>query len=440
MPTTLLVENNQQIESLLSINLLTWVGLEITPKRSAQFAIDFITASESPVDLIITKANIANEKTAQILIDYLSQNQLNIPVIILGHSKIQDGRVHIIDSALDYKPVIKLSAQLLNISAQDMAKKEVPQFFPIPINYFTALRSSVTDIYEKSVNSDEYLKKVNALELFDQTVIKYYISEGISHLYIDKNDRLKFVTNIAEELASKLKTSELNADEQINANEMGNHLLRQKLSSIGLTPESIDLAQRNLKGMVTSLKKYKGVSKLIARLMKNKSGYLFKHSQVLMYVCSHLMDHIDWGNEEQKQKIQFITFFHDISLQNDEQSMIHSEADLKKSTLSQKEKELVKKHAQVSAELVQKFPKAPMGSDIIIRQHHGINHGIGFSEHYSGNLSPMAIVFILAEDFTDDIIQQGSGFTVKEKIVKMREKYSTQRFQKIIDVLEKITV
>ena len=81
-----------------------------------------------------------------------------------------------------------------------------------------------------------------------------------------------------------------------------------------------------------------------------------------------------------------------------------------------------------------------MGADAIIRQHHGIPHGIGFSEHYSGNLSPMSIVFILAEDFTDEILKTTPHFNVQAKIKKMREKYPTQRFKKIIDILETITL
>lgn len=45
------------------------------------------------------------------------------------------------------------------------------------------------------------------------------------------------------------------------------------------------------------------------KMLRNRSGYLYKHSQILMYVCSHLMDNIDWGNEDQKRKLTLSVSF-----------------------------------------------------------------------------------------------------------------------------------
>ena len=85
--------------------------------------------------------------------------------------------------------------------------------------------------------------------------------------------------------------------------------------------------------------------------------------------------------------------------------------------------------------LISKYPKAPISSDVIIKQHHGVPHGVGFAETYAANLSPMAIVFILAEDFCDDMIRLGKDFNQAAKIQQMKERYSTQRFQKIIEIM-----
>ena len=81
-----------------------------------------------------------------------------------------------------------------------------------------------------------------------------------------------------------------------------------------------------------------------------------------------------------------------------------------------------------------------MGADQIIRQHHGITHGIGFSETYGGNLSPMTIVFIIAEEVTDQIIRAGKDLNFPALINRMRDKYPTHRFQKIIDIMEQISL
>lgn len=442
MKTTLLVENNPELESFYSLNLQTWVGTTIIPKKEAKFCHKLLSENGSTIDLIITKSRNGLEKSAEALHKMVKDLKLNIPIIIIGRSTLEENTslIHLA-SGLEIKSLIQATAKSLGVTAQDMARQKVPDHFAIPINYFLSLRRSVTNVFEESIDKPGvYLKKIDEFQEFDQSLIKTYIQQGVANLYVLKEDRLKFVTNVTQELVAKIEEADLNEDEQINAAEMGQKLLSQKLNRIGVTEETTELASKQLRSMTSTCKKFPKMGKLLNRLIKNKAGYLYKHSQLLTFVCTHLMSNIDWGNEEQIKKINFIAFFHDILLETDEQASIHSEKDLKTSKLSEEAKALVNTHAQKTAELVAKYPHAPMGSDVIIRQHHGIVHGVGFSTTYGGNLSPMTIVFILAEELTDHIIKSGNKLKMDEIINNMREKYPTQRFQKIIDVMEKISI
>lgn len=440
MKLTLLVENNTELESFYSLNLQTWVGARVLPKKEAKFCLQVF--EENPdIACVITKARNGLEKSAEALYEYLQKSGKKIPLIVIGKSTIEDENIIHLPSGLDIKPLIQNVAKALGVTAQDMASMQVPEYFPIPINYFLALKRTVTTAYEEDIdNAGSYIKKLNENEEFNEELIKDYIREGVANLYVMKNDRLKFVTNVTQELVAKIDMDELNDNEQIAAAEMGQQLLGQKLALIGITDETTKLANKQIKMMANNARKYPKMGKLIARLMSNKAGYLFKHGQILTYICTHMMENIDWGNADQVKKISFVAFFHDIMLQNDEQAMIHSEAELKNSNLGPKQRELVSKHAQLAAEMIQKYPHAPMGADQIIRQHHGITHGIGFSETYGGNLSPMTIVFILAEEVTDQIIRSGKDLNFEALINRMREKYPTQRFQKIIDIMEQISL
>jgi response regulator RpfG family c-di-GMP phosphodiesterase len=437
---TLLVENNTQLESFYSLNLQTWVGAEILPKKNAEFSIKLL--EENPdIALVITKARCGLEKSAELLHEYIKNSGKEIALIVIGKSSLNPEEVTHLATGLDIKPLVQLSAKALGVTAQDMAKLQVPEHFAIPINYFSALKRTVTDVYEQNLdNPNQYDLKLKELEDFDSEIIKSYITNGVAQLFVKKNDRLKFVTNVTQELVALIKMDDLDDNEQVQAAESNQKLLHEKLKYIGITEETVALSQKNLKTSMRMAKKFPRLGKLMARLMANKAGYLFKHIQVLTYIGNHMLEHIDWGNAEQKEKFAFIAFFHDIVLETDEQARIYSDADLKSSNLDSKQKDLVNKHAQLSAELVTKYPHAPMGSDIIIRQHHGITHGIGFAETYAGNLSPMTIVFILAEDFTDTLITSGRDFNIEKKVAQMRERYQTQRFQKIIDILEQITI
>ena len=437
----LLIEGNQKIESFYMLNLTTWVGLDSIAKRRSEFAIKMLEEGQTKIDLIICRNKIDKEDSGLLIIEYLKNKNLSIPVIILGPGKTPDGAyAHIINS-LDLKNVIKNSAKALGITAQEMVNKVVPDYFPIPIQYFTHLKRSVCDVYATDFDDTlKYVKRIEKLKDFNVESITTMIAEGVDYLYVDKMDRLDFVNNVTSELVTMLENGELDENEQVSATERGVELLSQKLKTIGINDETIALAKKNMESIRGNIKKAPMLAKLIDRLLSNKTGYLFKHTQVLTFVALHIIRNIDWGTPEQEEKIAFICFFHDIALETDVQGMIKNNAELKKANFPTREKTLVEKHAQIAAEMVSKFPHAPMGSDQIIRQHHGQLNGVGFSEHYGANISPMAIVFIIAEEFTRIILKREFGpFDRAEMIAELRQEFSTARFQKTIDLLESIT-
>jgi HD-GYP domain-containing protein (c-di-GMP phosphodiesterase class II) len=438
MKTTLLVENNLEFEDFFTINLHTWVGSMTLPKKDGVTAIKHLQDNHKSIDLIITRAKIGTEDTAQVIKDFIAKHKLDTPLIVIGESPLQGEQVVHLNSALDIKELITKAAKGLNVTAQDMVNKHVPEFFPMPIQHFRLINQSICDIYREEGN--EYKLYLNALQEFSQVNLKQCIAEGHNSLFVKKENRLKFLTNINQEIASKLELKEINQDEQMTAVEMSQSLLQEKISRLGLTEETIELSLRNLKFMVKEAKKNVSLKDLLKQLLRNKAGYQFKHSQILMFVATQLMDQMDWVNDEQRKKLQFIAFWHDIALENSEQAMIHTDQQLKDSNFSTGTKDLIRKHAQIGASIISQYPNAPLGVEQIIKQHHGASNGLGFSEYYSQNISPLAIVFILSEDFVDSLIQADKDFNPKAKIVQMRKRYTTQRFQKIINALESIII
>lgn len=432
---TLIVEESQELQRFYGLNFKVWVGSQVVFAKNPDEAIEII--NNQSINLVVAKLKNGNSPCSALILNEIKNKNLNIPLINMGLKKLSDEVINL-PSALDIQPLMKASAKCLGVTPQDMAQLAVPEYFEVDVEYFAFLLRSVTDVYMKTQDSNFELFLESLKDYPKELITK--ISEQHPKLYVKKNERLKFVTNVTRELAAQIPEFYLNKDEQLSANEMSINLVSEKLKQFGITKETVELSKKNIKNMVESCRRFPTLGNLVQRLLRNRSSYLYKHNQLLMYVCSHLMDHIDWGNEDQKKKITFVCFFHDIVLETDEQAMIYTEKDLKNSDLSDKEKMLVSKHAQLAAELIHKYPNSPMGSDVIIRQHHGVNHGIGFAESFTANLSPMSIVFILAENFVDTLIQKDGDFDMQEKIREMRDRFSTQRFQKIIDILEGFTL
>lgn len=423
------------------LNLSTWLGLEVVTKKRPEFAIKLIEEDPSKIGLIIVRAMIDKEEAAKAMVEFIQKRKLNIPIVEIGPGKEVPGCFAHVPNSLQLKALIQGCARALNITAKDMAQKVVPDYFPIPILYFKVINRSVCPVYSQDIDdSNKYHMRIDKLVEFNEKTISAMVDEGVDKLYIKKLDRLEFVNNVTSELMNQLESSQLSVDEEMTASDKGIELLSKKLLSIGLNEETIKLSKKNMDVMKRNVKTNPKLSKLLDRLLSNKTSYLFKHTQILTYVGLHIIRNIDWGNEDQEEKICFISFFHDIVLEHDDQGKIKSNLELKKSGLETNQKALVDKHAQMAAEFVSKFPHAPMGADQIIRQHHGTMNGVGFSEHYGNNVSPMAIVFIVAEEFTRIILKRESGpFDRNEMLRELKEEFPTSRFQKVIDLLQTIT-
>lgn len=442
MSLTLLVENNPKIESFYKLNLTTWVGLQTITKKSAELAIKLLDAGTTTVQLIIVRAKIEQEDSAAEIVKYLQGKKLSIPVIVIGPGKEVPGSFAHVPNSLELKILVKSCAQALGITAKDMSNKVVPNYFPVPIRYFREIKRPVCPVYAQDRgNPKKYFLQLEKLKDYDPSLIDQLVEEGVENLFINKMDRLDFVNNVTSELMARLKDEELSDDEQVSAGEKNLELLSQKLLTIGVSEETIALAKKNIESMRNSAKKHPNLSSLIERLLSNKAGFLYQHTQILTYVCLHIIGNIDWGTAEQEEKISFIALFHDIALETDEQAKIHSMPDLKKSSIPDDKKTLVEKHAQMAAEYVAKFPHAPMGADQIIRQHHGALNGVGFTDHYGANVSPMAIVFIVAEEFTRIIMSRESIILDRNQMLKeLKEKFTHPKFKKILDIIQTITL
>lgn len=421
------------------LNLSTWLGLETISKNKGEFAVKYLETNADKLRLIIVRSQIGKESTAKMVLEYLKANNLSIPVIIIGHGEF-DGQMQVPNS-LDLKLLIKTAAAATKITAKEMMSKVVPNYFPIPILYFNCIKRSVCTVYAEDFDKENtYVPRIEKNTTFDTNLITHMVQEGVTHLYVDKMDRLDFVNNVTSELISTLEAEEISVDEQHTATDKNIELLSRKLLSIGITEETIGLAKKNIDAIRTNVKKNPKLSKLLDRLLSNKTSYLYKHTQILTYISLHIIRNIDWGTPEQEDKISFISFFHDIALENDVQCQIHSTNELKRANFSTEEKTLVERHAQIAAEFVQKFPHAPMGTDQIIRQHHGQLNGIGFSDHYGANVSPMAIVFIVAEEYTRIIMKREAGpFDRDEMMRELKDIFPTSRFAKIVEKLATVS-
>ena len=67
----------------------------------------------------------------------------------------------------------------------------------------------------------------------------------------------------------------------------------------------------------------------------------------------------------------------------------------------------------MAGELVRSFKQIPIGSDMIITQHHGVNSGKGFAMQFRDDISPLSKVLMVSEEMAHNIFklkQSGKPF------------------------------
>jgi hypothetical protein len=81
---------------------------------------------------------------------------------------------------------------------------------------------------------------------------------------------------------------------------------------------------------------------------------------------------------------------------------------------------------------------------MIIKQHHGVSNGVGFPLALTAAISPMAIFFIVIEDFAKSILEisgppEKLASNMKEAIKPLKEKYQLPSYRKIVTEIENMT-
>lgn len=425
----LLVESNILYKQLYCLNFQMYLGMtDVIVVENAIEAIDYL--KNNKVDIVLSKHIIKNENSSEILEAFMNDEVKETPLIIIGKRDMFSFGASYIDSSINLKKILRVLAGILNVSAKDMARKKVQEYIKIPKEYLKNITWINVNIHD--ANQQIIIEKDNILnyEDIDSQVTDEFI-------YIYHLDRLQFTEHFSNEIVSQLDDCQLTTKEQVLLGEVLTDEISVRVSKFGISASTIEQCKKMQK-VVEDVCENTSLRKLFDNLVEQKSSYRYRHMLVSSFISSHMLKQMDWGNEEQEKKMRFVSVFQNIYLTDDKLVKITSNEQLKSANLSPAEHQLVISHANKAAELVQQMGRIPMGVDAIIRQHHGSVTGMGFSEFYSGNLSPLSLIFIVSEQFTHMILDEESQFNFNKALVQIKEKFPTKRFEKIIKAIAEV--
>lgn len=444
MSQAILISKNEVINSLYEVNLRAYVATNVTIKKNLESAKDLIEHSPNIDAIICFAENNKKQKALEEFQQFLSEKNLNIPILILGDSAVNITNSIHIKNRYDIKSILQAMAKILEVGAKEMASMQVPKFFPIPLKLFSQIHSSHCDIFFRSAKDDfeyDYFQIVEKdIPIGDS--LQKYINEGVEHLYIDADERLRFINKTSKAVVGELERSDLSNEERIEITQQGMGIVAEDVfENNQISQEVAEVSKACIASINKVCEEIPSIKNLLDMLLENPSDYCYKHSVLTTYIANKIIGKISWGSTEQQNKVAFSLFFHDIYLvpiYRKYPDAISEEDLLFLDEVTDEDKQVVLDHAKMAGDLVKTFPRCPMGADMIISQHHGMTSGQGFAVNFKDDISPLSKIMIIAEDIGTGLLvneNENGKVTINKKTITKRltEKYRNHTYRKVID-------
>ncbi len=444
MAHCLLIIEDPILQDIYSLNLKMYTDLDSIIKKTHYEAMSVFDHVDS-VDLIIVQEKIDGVETADEMINFLKANdKSHIPVIMLGKERSIHYFANILPPKVDMSTLLKAVAKHMGVTARDIASRFVPEFFPIPVTFLENIEESNCEVFKRNADKDGkymFYKVIEAGKKFTNKDILNIKKSGHRHVYIQSNLRLKFTNFYTRQVILKVRETKDPKKKVGLLQQAMDFVKTQSINEMPLSEETVEVANTYIEETLNMVGDSKALRYFMKNLLENTSGFAFQHCQLITYVSFQMVEAMDWGTKEQQKKLSFISFFHDIVLQEERLVKVHSTEEMNALNLDEQRKKVVEHHAYLASDIVSRIPNAPMGADIIIKQHHGAQNGIGFPKDFPSNLSPLAMVFMVAEEYVHYMLKNKADFSHEKAIKGLYDAFPKMgKWKRMIQTLEKMKI
>lgn len=438
MSQTILIETNDDLRKIFSLNLITFVGTDVIIRKSGDDTIELLKILPQ-VGLVISKNKVGTEETALKIGEFIRESGLNTHLIVLGECPALSNEFLCLQEPISWEILIKQAAHHLGVTVQDAISKVKPDFLPIGLHYFFDIQKSPCDIYiriKKGPSDYQYVKRIHSKDTFDKAAIQKYEDQGLVEFFIPKDYIQYFTTYVTNNLVQKLERSDLTLEERILTTSNAHEILRETINQMGFDEYSVELSDTAINSMVKSVKNSPQVAGLLKFLFSNKVAYAYQHCHLLALMCHYVLSKQSWYKPDHLDILSFVSFFSDATLKSHQQMQISSMRELAESNLTEDEKSQALNHAKDAVDILNQNPHASDYMKTVLLQSHGTMDGIGYEENPSEDLHPLSKVFIIADTFVKVLLNPNLPSTKKDILPILYSRFTNPSYQKIIKALE----
>lgn len=436
MANILIISDSEILSHLYKTNIEVYLNFSVELHSDYEI-LNAPVSADAVIVFGRLSSTVLEAKQVEIL-NKLSKTKL---VVAIGPVEVEGLSVFSVDKAYKINAIIKKMANSFGITAKEMANIELPKFYEVNSHLVKKITSSPCKIYQIENNEHVIIADIGD-NLFEICQKK---SSANQNFYIHVNNRLVF-TNHTSSLLMNLLGGEDNVSIGIK-NEVIKNGFTIAVDAFSqnkqVNEEILNLGHNCSKAMVEISNDIPKLRALVELLENSKENYLYIHMILSAYVAKHIIKKMSWGSDLHVEKTNFVLFFHDIILAPIYQRYPHlkyEEDILFDSAVSEKDKEIVLNHAVMAADLIVNFKKAPIGVDLLIKQHHGMTSGVGFAIEFKDDISPLAKVILISEAFVEEFLRRrddeiGYHLKIDDILPQLLTKFRKQTYHQMINSL-----
>lgn len=445
MMQIILIESDDSLRSILKFNIMKTTGSNVIEKETASEAISLLKILPS-INLVICREKIGLEETGLKLANFFEREKYSTPLLVIGENDSQYKYLVTIDSDESWENIAISVEKILGLNAVSNGGKYDNEYVPVGIEHFLNITSTGMgcDIFIRVKNGEDYqyIKRLRSSDCFTREDIEKYKAGGLRDFYISKDHFSSFVNFVTSQLTLKLEDEKLLSCDRIKLTAEAYEVTLDRIRSLGIDDLTVEIVKESVKSMQASLGENNTLASFLKSLRADQLSYGYAHSYLCSLILHKIVDSFGWQSSQIKEKLIFVSYFHDISLNKDIMGYMN-EAAVANSSLSIKDKKNVLHHANQSALIVDSFPNLPPGIGTIVKEHHGSRNGIGFPQSINLSISPISMMFIVVEHFVDKFFKIKGAPTAQdfEKIFEeFRAKYNGATYQQTVVALQNMIV
>lgn len=402
MPQILLIDSDQSLSTILRLNLSRVLNDEILVKDNLTDALPLLELL-GDVRLIIAPEMKGQEEVALHLNEYLGANKLDIPVLVFGKDCKNYKYSINIDSILEWERIVASACEVLGLSASHK-RTFMAEYVGVDLSYFFNINSTSMgcDVYiriKKTADEYQYIKRLRSSDHFEREDIENYKKLGLKKFYIPKEHYSNFVNYVTTQLTLKLDDKSVVGEERIRLNSESFDLTLDRIKSLGVDSFTVGLVNESIKSMQASIEESSVLGVFLTGLTKDKMSYAYTRCYLTCLLLQKIIVQFNWCNNLIKEKIIYLSFFHDILLKDEKLLRVKAESEIRTQKLTKEEASLVMEHASRTAQLIEEHDLIPYDVGEFIREHHGRKNGKGFNEELNFSIAPLSMIFIVVENF-----------------------------------------